>query len=121
MNVSPVPVPFQEAKKIARFDDETRKKDVLFSLLICRYPPDLAPYNAGCRGFIGPFPPPLSIRDFVIIGFILSGLAGLSRAFSYHLPEYRLLFSIVQNLYMTFSTNPVIMPYMILFGRVWRF
>ena len=32
-----------------------------------QYPPDLAPYNAGCRGFIGPFPPPLLIRVYFIV------------------------------------------------------
>lgn len=32
------------------------------------FPPELAPCSAGCRGFIGPVPPPLWIRQYSLCG-----------------------------------------------------
>ncbi len=43
------------------------------------FPPDLAPCKAGCRGFIGPVPPPLLIRGYSVDAFIIARPRPLSR------------------------------------------
>ena len=61
-----VPLPSDEDKKHARFDDETRKRSLFRSSSVgIRRIWHLE--KTGCRGFIGPFPPPLLIRDSIFI------------------------------------------------------
>ena len=51
--------------KNARSDTEARESS-RFTLLICRFRRNWHLDSTGCRGFIGPFPPPLLIRDYEI-------------------------------------------------------
>ena len=88
-----------------------RRAKKTHSLLICRHPSDLAPYNAGCRGFIGPFPPPLLIRDCSILSYHTERRRKCQDADFILQPETGEIFlwERIQNSVMTFFAPAVIM------------